>query len=606
MWPKTDSGRGVKATAGALAACVLAASARGEAPDALLPEPGDVVAAYATLRGWVDAFELPGLDDPSARVPLRGAAGVCVILRQSGRVLAVGLGESGGDLMLRRAAGRALGEVLADPAVAGLPESLAEETGKALSIELEVAGSLVPLLGKTFGVVADQVDPGLDGVAIRRGDGLALLFPAQMRATNTAGHPERLLVPLAGDLGMVPAALPKLVERFGISIYRFRTTHLAQAGPGGPPFETFRGDQVVSERDVTGQSIARLADGLARHLIGSMSPVDEPLGLMGTYRPVPDRYDPLIAPPLEQALAAWALARYARMPHAMVDAETAGAAGAVAAQIVDELRTVMPGEDDPLADPVACAAIAYAGVELGALLPERPQRAEFIAEAVGRVVAACTEQPRLAPHGRAMIAAAAARLLAEDVQIEDLRVRDAIDAAWQSVPEHRQVMLLPWLGWAERDWAVATGALDAAAAQRLVKLRAYLDASRFGPARRPGPPDLAGGFALGGAGGRPMASSQTVRPAAYLAGMARDGDLTPPDEAQAALGRLLKTLRFIVQLSTRESAAWAYRNPGRALGGLRAAPWDADQPVAAQALGLIVATETLTSLEALQKPPGGA
>jgi hypothetical protein len=41
-----------------------------------------------------------------------------------------------------------------------------------------------------------------------------------------------------------------------------------------------------------------------------------------------DHYDPLIAPPLEQALAAWALARYGRL---LGDAEPAARQAAAAA-----------------------------------------------------------------------------------------------------------------------------------------------------------------------------------------------------------------------------------------------------------------------------------
>ena len=116
-----------------------------------------------------------------------------------------------------------------DPAVANLPESLVGEAGPALTLELEVAGRLIPLLGKTYRDVTDQLTPGLDGVAVRRGDQLAMLFPAQMRATNTADRVERLLPPLAQQLGVEPQPLPELTRRFDVSMYRVRTTDLVQA-----------------------------------------------------------------------------------------------------------------------------------------------------------------------------------------------------------------------------------------------------------------------------------------------------------------------------------------------------------------------------------------
>lgn len=597
---QTNIGRGVRATVGLVLAAALALPCRAEQAVEPLPDPGDVVAAYGTLRDWLTAFRLPRPDDDASRLPLRDATGVCVILRHSGRVVGVGADWSGGGLMVRRAAARALGEVLADPSVSSLPDSVIQDIGRSLTLELEVGGALVPLVGRTFDMVAAQLEPGLDGVAMRRGDDLALLFPAQMRAANTAGRAERVLGPLAADLGLAPMTLPELLKRFPLSIYRFGATHLTQAAPDTPPFATVRGDTLVDDADVTRQALEDLAASLAARLAGSISPLDDPLGLMGTYRPVADRYDPLIAPPLDQALGAWALARYGAHAQA-TDASNA------AARILDEMRLVVAGEDEPLADAGVCAAVVYAALELEGALGGDGEREQFVAEAVACVSGAFVPKQGFArtgdgltvpPHTQALIAAAMARLLVTGSQrVGPQEVREAIDATWESVPPHRQVALLPWLGWAESDWAAATGRPNPAA-ERLRGIREYLDASRVGSADRPGPPDLAGGLVLS-SGDRLAATAQTVRPASYLATMIRDPDLTRPDEAAVALGRHLKTMRFVMQLTVRDGSVWAYRNAPAARGGIRAATWDCDQPVGAQALGLITATETLTTLDAL-------
>ncbi len=618
MWSTVNAGRGVVATLGLLLAMVLAMSAesagvasREEPADLLqatLPDPGDVVSAYATLRGWVDGFDLPALTDPAAKVPLRGATGVCVILRRSGRVLGSGVDSTAGDLMLRRAAGRALGEVLGDPAVANLPPSMATRVGGALTLELEVAGRPIPLLGRSPEEIADQLEPGLDGVAIRRGQRWAMRFAAQMRAANTAGRVQHLLAPLAGELGLAPMTLPQLTALENVSIYRLRTTHLAQSRPDASPFETVRGDTIVSEADVTRQAIATLADGIATHLITSLSPMHEPLGIMGTYRPAADRYDPLIAPPLEQALTAFALARYSNAPG--IDEAIAAEAGQVSRLILRQLGTVAPGEDDPLATAPSCAAIVYAGL-VRKQTYEDPVCRPLIAAAIQRVQSAYSPQTgftqadqetgksyTIAPHGQALVAGALSRLLREGLtRVEAPIVRGAIDAAWDSVPKHQQVTLLPWLGWAESDFAAATGR-PPANTHRLLEIRRVLDASRIGSPSRPGPPDLAGGFALA-TSGRSVATAQSVRAAAFLATILRDPVLTPADTAQTSLGRHLQTVRFVMQLAVRDSSAWALRDPSRALGGLQAALWDRDQPLPVQALGLICAVETLASLDAL-------
>lgn len=610
-WRQCNTRRGVLSTWAVLAALLATLPAAPPAWGATaepMPDPADVVGAYLTLRDWIDRFQLPAPDDPASEIRLRQARGVCVILRNAGRVVGAGTDATGDDLMARRAAGRAMGEVLGDPAAADLPDEMTDRMGRRLTLELEVAGGLIPLLGRTYQDVAAQLEPGLDGVAMRRGEEVAMLFPAQMRARNTAGHAERVLLPLAADLGMSPAPLPELIDRFDLSIYRFRSTDLAQLSPDGAPLFTFRGDRVVGDVEVTRRALAALADGIARHLVEHMSPLEEPVGLMGTYRPLVDRYEPLIAPPLDQALAAWALARYAQLPGG---AET-DAAAALAGAIIDELAQVTPGEDDPLANAVACAAIVIAADALGQLgLEAPPARDRFIEEAVQRVLSAYApgrgfadtdpgdgRARPVAPHGQAMIAAAMTRLLAGgDPQVTPDQARSALDAAWAAVPPHRQVTLLPWLGWAESDFSAATGTANAGAEQ-LTALRDYLDVSRVGSSQRAGPPDLAGGFALAD-GTRLLVTAQTLRPAAYLATMALDPQLTPPDQMEAAMGRHLQTMRFVLQLTVRDTAAWTMRRPARALGGVRGAVWDADQPVAAQAMGLVTACETLAGLDEL-------
>jgi hypothetical protein len=575
-------------------------------------DAGEVISAWLTLRRWVDEFSLPGLKDPATRVPLTDAAGVCVILRLSGRVVGVGVDASAGDLMVRRAAGRAMGEVLADPAFAGLRDKMNASPGRALTLELEVAATPEPLLGTTFKDVADQLDPGRDGVAMRRGDRMAMLFPAQSRATNTAGRIARVVPSLAVDLGLTPMSLADLTRRFNVSVYRFRAMHLAQPATADEPFITYRGDDLVLDQDVTRPALEDLTRGIAEHLMGTLAPQDKPVGVMGTYHPTADRYDPLIAPPLEQALAAWALARYGRLhgrvePTALRAAETAG-------RILADLQQVAPGEDDPLADPVTCAAIVVAALE-NPDLPANPS-ARLLAGAGQRVGSAYTPQDGfadkgvgpIAPHGQALIAWAMSRLLVTGAgDLDPALVRGAIDAAWASVPEPREMSLLPWLGWAEADHAAATGR-PMAGVERLMRIRRLADASRVGSPARPGPADLAGGLALT-AGNRLTATAQTLRPAAFLAWMVRQPHLTTqPGDAQAALDRVLLIARFVMQLSARERSSWAYRNPDRALGGIRAATWDCDQPVAAQAMGLAFAAETLASLEAAirrnaQAPP---
>jgi hypothetical protein len=607
MSPQRNTARGFQATSGprsALLAALLAVSIAGAAGAAPLPAAGDVVAAYRTLRDWLDDFDPPAEEADEARVPLADAGGVCVILRRSGRVLGRGVDNAGGELMVRRAAGRAMSEVLGDPTVSALPKTLRGGIGGSLTLELEVAGNPVPVLGRTIAEVGAALEPALDGLAMRRGKAWAMLFPSQLLSTNTAGEAAQLLPGLATELGLQPTSLAELAKLHDVSIYRFRTIHLAQTAPGRAPFEALRGDTIVPESAVGPLTITRLTQEIADYLVRLLAalPGGHPLGAMGDYKPVADQYEPLIAPPLEQALVSLALARSARVSR--LSAEKRQEIWTAGHRVFHELRRLAPGEADPLENAVACAMVVHAGHELVTLDPDCQNLLEWASERVITAFAPETgfvdhnDRP-ISPHGQALVASALARLLREgSTQVTQRGVRQAVDAVWDGVPEHRHVSLLPWLGWAELDYADASGK-PVERAETLRRLRDVLERSRYGTPARPGPPDLSGGFALEGAGGRPLADAQSLRPAAWLALMLRDDRLTEPDEVDLALGRHLKSLRFLMQLQVRESALWAYRNPKRARGGIRAAPWDSRNPVAASAMGLLTAAETLISLETL-------
>jgi hypothetical protein len=45
-----------------------------------------------------------------------------------------------------------------------------------------------------------------------------------------------------------------------------------------------------------------------------------------------------------------------------------------------------------------------------------------------------------------------------------------------------------------------------------------------------------------------------------------------------------------------------FRNPQRAVGGLRAAPWNWDQPLPAQALALLTAVQMIQAMDSQDSP----
>jgi hypothetical protein len=623
-----------------LAVAPLQAHARAESPRAdevALPDAADLVSAYLSVRRWLDGFDLPSLDDPVSRIHISASSGICVQLRRSGRVLGVGTiaptPHVEDDLMVRRAIGRAMSQVLGDTAVSRLPDERRDEVGRSLVLEMEVAGSPEPLIARTFQHVARQVEPGVHGVALRRGDRWAMVFPSQLLATNGAERIAAQLPLLAEELGLSAADMETLTREHNVSVYRFRTSHLVQNAPDQLPFETFRGDRLVMRSEITRDSITQAANALAGHILTRAWPdvalpdlpqhfqTDDVPILLGNYRPMADRYDPLLAPPFEQALTAFALVRYAAMPSA--SRQIAEDAATQAATILTALRKQFENIEAEIHHTPIHAASLHAIDELFALDDEVIQlENDGLDDGWREVIDAWADDlfrwlladlrgvihrrggsPTLDgrdAHAVAMaVSAVSRRMLASQRDTgDDHRLSGVLDLLWEQVPPEQHVGLLPWIGWAERDLALLTGA-EIPNRDRLVALRAALYESQVGAGNDGGlrldSRDLDGGFVLAD---RRWPDSQSVRPMVWLAAMMREAQLTDSQSWQQHEERLLGMMRFLMQLTVRESARWSLRNPQRALGGLRSATWDSDQPLAAQAMALLAITEAVKTLDA--------
>lgn len=583
-----------------------------------------VVSAFMTARRWIDEFDTPGLDEPDAHVPIGRAAAVCAILRLNGRIVGEGVDASGDDRMLRRAVGRALSQLTGHAALVDLPEDLRPMVGPRVTLELEVAGPMSPLVGRTFDEAAARVRPGLEGVAMRVGDRAVVVFPAQLRARNQADSLAFYLPSLLSDLQVRAEALEALRQDAGLTIHRFATTHLVQHETDGAPIATYRGAEIVPLSAATAARAAALARDLAEAIgrwelrmpEGSETTLDtrsarEPVGMRGGYQIARDAHLPSFAPPAEQALAAFALHHFARASG--MDAAAQGRAAACATRLLAALADRVPHlEPDPLGDLGSCAMIVLAGLESAA--PPADRRVQTLLtdasvrvwesfdaaagafNAVGRadgsaVMPSSTEQ--------AIASAAMARLsrLAPGRYPTEV-ARAAANAAWEAVAEEHHVGLLPWIGWAERDLREA-GAADAEAERRLAAAMAFIRASQVSAgADASTEADLVGGIAL--AGRRGLApTAQCLRPGAWWASIAADPQVTDPAELAEQAGALRAFLRFLLQLSVSSEVAWAYESGERFRGCLRQSLWDYDLAVPAQSLGLFAAVDAFSAMSRL-------
>lgn len=610
---------------------------------AALPDAGDVVAAHSAVRSWVNQLQAPKLDEPEARVKIRDCAGVCVIIRRVGKPIGTGIDCSGDDLMARRAAGRALNQALGDAALSSVAAQLQEiaggdrselalgqairaDLGGRLTLDIEAAGKMLPLPGRDLSQLARKLVPGLDGVAVRRGADWSVLFPAQLRTINKTADTEKLLLYLCIQGGVPMKAVSQLDTLDDVAFYRFRTIHLGQVAPQRAPVNLVRGNTFARLGEDAVESTQEFAGDLVGHLLQRVHLVkpseleqgesSKPTSadLAGDYLPWIDQFaGPATA--FEQALVCWGLWSYCDLPggDAAVRAQCAEAAG---------LLMASPPMRDAVAanDPLASAAIIYAvsANPKSLELDEIRQIAGGAAACLGATFepgrgflqrSVDESHPRaLDAHAQSIIAGALARLLTlphvNPPENDTSRVRLALDAAWRSAAEPEQVALLPWIGWGEIDWATAAHE-NSPRLDDLRRLMATLEDSRLGSAQMPAPQDerdLLGGFALRRSHQdlldltRP--TSQTVRPAAWLATALRQPELVATPQRQGAMEGHLDTIRFLRQLSIRDDGAALLPNSRRARGGLRDSLWDLTQPLPAQALTLIACFETLRSLDA--------
>jgi len=565
--------------------------------------------AFQTARRWVDAVAVPGADEPAAQVTIEGASGVCVLLRRSGRVVGVGADWTGDNHMLRRAVARALGELLGEPAVQGLPDEMRDMAGRMVSIELDIAGEPEPLVAQSIEQAGRQLDPGVNGIAMRRERDWAYLFPAQFRANNTAGAMHRQFLALATDLQLPAISLADLKRKHNAAAYAFRTITLVQAKPTDTPTVAVRGEDVVPIDAVTSEHLcdwaAFASDQLFQRLASAPRAPDgpdgepgarEPVGLPGTYNPLADDFNPLIAPPTEQALAAFALGRASHSPALSSSMREQCRAGAL--HVLLDLTTTTSVETDPIASASTCALIIAALSEVdpqgdGVLTTLHDQAADRLVQSF---VPTMSFDSALSPHERAIVAWGLVRLSQRDpLAVPREMAQAAVDQSWSSVNESQRVALLPWVGWATMELARAPGA-TLSHADELRELASGLCASRVPMNHQPYQADLAGGLPLQ-AGGRSHPSSQSLRPASWLASAMRDDRIVPADERADRIQALREMMRFVRQLMVREETAWRYRNDRRSQGGFRAATWDVTQPVPAQALGLLTLLEAAETLQ---------
>jgi len=307
---------------------------------------------------------------------------------------------------------------------------------------------------------------------------------------------------------------------------------------------------------------------------------------------------PLIAPPRDQALALYALARYSTSP--AIDAANRTRAARTFWTVFADFIAVDESETNPLEDPVAAAFITLA---LRAA-PDRPPGMPRPPANTGDPTVAALLAVRnafdpskgwsddLRPGERAAIAFAladASRTKADDSALRE-RATEAVRSLFREATPGTLVAYMPWL--LDAELALHPGddipSLPALLELRDLVWRHQLTAADAGPDS----PDLAGGVVFT-AGRTPLPTAQITRPLAAIARMTFDPRFTPTGQFPAELARLTSSLRFLRQLAVDDPLLHMMQDEQASRWGVRASPWDMTLPLDASAMALLTLVETL-------------
>jgi hypothetical protein len=608
--------RSLRLAAAILGLHAAAAGHAGPPAPGALPDPGGVAEAFFAARRWLDGAG----DPPRTPADVRSAA---VVLRLHGRL--AGLGKDDGAGPAEGIVDRALRAALADATEKARVQAVAGDAppggiGPLLSLELELAGTREPLVGRTFEELAKAYEPAECGLQLVDGSRTAYEPASHLLARRMTFPPSLAVLAMLKSLDLPPRDLPDLQALGGATaLYASRGIRLAQLEPGGTPFTPARVLPATgmspasrpSAADACSSLVARLAAQLDAPASAEGVPAEAAAqlartGLRGDYAIPSDRYEPFVARPADQAMVAWSLARASAVESWPVPLRESAAR--TAGRILDALAEVDAAEGPPQDDPVAVAGATLAMHDLRAPADRWPAlRAELAKALTARLEPAALASA--APAVRALLLDAAAACDAGGTPaIDRARLRADLLRILAETRAAELPVIAPFAFDALRRldgdaWpsGIATGR-DAIDAARTVLLATQV--RPMAPDRPASLADTAGAFPLTGSStGRIGAQSARAQVfVAMLAGLPGTRSAARDDEDRASLGW---AGRFLLQLQAPPGVSYCAPAADRALGGILASPADASQPVAAQAMAILALAESELAFARMDAPSAG-
>lgn len=585
------------------------------APGAL-PDPGGVADAYFAARRWLD-----GAGEPPPTPPdVRSAA---VVLRLHGRV--AGLGKDDGSGPAEGIVDRALRAALADATEKARVRAVEGEAppggiGPLLTLELELAGTREPLVGRTFEELAKAYEPGECGLQLVDGTRTAYEPASHLLARRMSFPPSLAVLAMLKSIDLPPRDLPDLQALGGATaLYASRGIRLAQLQPGGAPFTPARVLPAAAMAPASRPDAATACSSLVARLSAQLDapsatdgvPAEAAAqfartGLRGDYALLSDRYEPFVARPADQAMVAWALARASTVASWPIPLRESAAR--TAGRILDALAEVDAAEESPQEDPVAVAGATLAIHDLRAPADRWPA----LRATLSKSLAARLEPAALAsaaPAARALLLdAAAAHDAGGSPVIDRAGLRESVLRVLEETRAAELPVIAPFAFDALRrldgdSWPTAIAARrDAIEAARTVLLATQ--ARPVAPDRPASLADAAGAFPMTGSStGRIGAQSARAQVfVAMLAGLPGTRSAARDDEDRASLGW---AGRFLLQLQAPPGVSYCAPAADRAVGGILASPADASQPVAAQAMAVLALAESELAFARMDAPLAG-
>lgn len=578
------------------------------------PSPDVSMKAYRAVDDWVRGWKV-GDEGVSPCVA------ASVTLRMDGEVL--GRGVAMGERCLAAATSQAMAE--AEPKLGAPRDALYQDTlrdlAKRITMSVQLAGELIPVVIKDVADAEAAVAPGLEGVGARLGDRVMVMFPERMLTMGTEPGPAlaSLVAKLGDDAALAVVPLGILAKEQGAVYYRFKVSHLAQMKAGDSPRFLSRCGRVVGLGAMDVAELRRWADELAASLLARRGGGKSGSLQAGGLNPMRGQFDEA-AEPVVQLTCLSALQAYS----ARLDERKRSEVLAVKKAVLTDLLTDGDLRDRVLKD-VAAAALVWANLA-GDIFDEDESLPQDVDESFKEVCWSVVRSAFAADQGFSAKVSSTARgmvcwgmLIPAFADVPNTTTaRAAITRAYSDVGAAGLAGLMPWLGQSDlvlsaiefRLTRPEDERLDVrqyyykaplAAAVVLREMRSQLWQHQFQPeGLAPDQQDLSGGIVFTTVN-HSMPTWQMARPLAFVATMLGDPRLTEEKEIPEELTRLLASLRFLRQLTVRESECFMYRNPDKAIGGVRSSLWDQRMPPEATAMTLMAVCETLRSLEEIEK-----